>query len=126
MTVLVPTKYERQVLKIEDSKPISGILTAYRLSHINSTLHREDGPAWSVKYDDGDYIEEYVIRGNNHRYGGPAYYDPKGYSSYFIHGECVDDIVLPWLGERGYEWETMTDVEKWELELFMRSIKNVE
>ena len=122
-----PVKTVRNICKrgmVVDSywglnQSVFGTVTIYELY---GKIHREDGPARIVKYDDGEFIEEYMINGSHHRYGGPAYIDFDGQHSYYIHGSLVDDLVLTWMAERDYEWETMNEQEKWELELFMRSL----
>lgn len=84
--------------------------------------HREDGPAWIVEYDDGAYAEEWLYNGKKHRYGGPAVTNEDNEKWYFVHGNPVNIKVAIWLSDRDYKWETMTDIEKWELEIFMRSL----
>ena len=88
----------------------------------DGSLHREDGPAYIVEYDDGEYVEEWFYDGHEHRYGGPAVQYLSGNMNYFIHGINVSVEVIDWLKEHDYEWETMSDIEKWELEMFMRSL----
>lgn len=84
--------------------------------------HKEDGPAFVREYDDGTYTEAWYYENDLHRYGGPAKILRNGNKSYAVHGKYVSDEVHEWLSERYYKWETMNDQEKWELDLFMRSL----
>lgn len=96
------------------------IVESYKLS--NHLLHREDGPAFSRTFPNGGIHEEWWYEGQMHRFGGPAMPYSNGMQPYFIYGQNVSDVVHEWLSSRGYVWATMTDIEKWELELFMRSL----
>lgn len=84
--------------------------------------HCEDGPAIFCQYPFGVTTEDWLIEGKYHRYGGPAVITVDGTKNYLIHGKQVNGPVKNWLNERNYVWETMTDIEKWELELFMRAL----
>ena len=95
-------------------------LTQYHLP--NGYIHREDGPAHIEDYYNGDRHESWWYNDTLHRYGGPAIKSKKGGLVYTIHNIDVSDKVEEWLTERGYVWEKMSDVEKWELEMFMRSL----
>ena len=91
----------------------------------NGDYHREDGPAIEAKYNDGRTNAVWYYMNRLHRYGGPAFHnDFLGHrNSYHIHDRPVNGEVYAWLSERGYEWETMSEQEKWELGLFMRNMK---
>ena len=94
--------------------------TAYRLE--NGDHHREDGPAYVFEHDNGDRYEAWAYNDKIHRYGGPARTFANGRKQYYIHGLEVTKKVEAWLSDMGYDWETMSDIEKWELEMFMRSL----
>ena len=83
-------------------------------------LHRIGGPAFFREYGD-DTIEAWCENNEYHRYGGPAITMSGGKHEYWIRDKNVTDIVDEWLYDHEYEWESMTDIEKWELDLFMRS-----
>ena len=97
-----------------------GTTTVYRNEW--SLFHREDGPAYFCEYDDGQYHEEWWYEGRYHRYGGPAITLDNGKHEYWIHYVNVTVSVKSWLSEREYVWETMTEQEKWELDMFMRTL----
>ena len=88
----------------------------------DNKLHREDGPAFFRIYATGACYEAWAYNDKLHRYGGPARTYACGWKQYYIHGLEVTKEVVKWLSERGYVWDTMSDVEKWELEIFMRSL----
>ena len=97
--------------------------TIYRIPyHDKMVRHREDGPASIREYYDGRYIETWLYHGKIHRYGGPAHTTIRCNMLFYVHGEYVTHKVNEWLSERNYTWETMSDIEKWELELFMRCL----
>ena len=95
-------------------------ITAYRLE--NGDHHREDGPAYIHEHANGDRYEAWAYNDETHRYGGPAITFEDGTHHYWIKGQGVNEAVENWLSERDYVWETMNEQEKWELELFMRSL----
>ena len=81
-------------------EPTKNVRRAWNCEHVFYEVegigyHREDGPALSHVYDNGIITD---------------------------HGKFVTRKVEPWLNEHGYVWETMSDQEKWELEMFMRSL----
>ena len=92
----------------------------YRLP--DNGLHREDGPALIVEYDDGRVDEAWYFKDHLHRYGGPCATSIKGTNIFCVYGKMCINEVEEWLSEHGYVWETMSDIEKWELELFMRCL----
>lgn len=106
-----------------------GILTTYMDDQ--NRYHREDGPAYIEENNDGSYFEEWYYNGVRHRMGGPSitliqspgYWKESGpIHDFHIEGHTVSYNVHEWLYERNYTWETMSGQEKWELELFMRSL----
>lgn len=84
--------------------------------------HRDGAPACETFFKDGGYAEEWWYEGKMHRFGGPSFTSKYRSYEYYIHGRYVTPEVSEWLDERSYTWETMTDIEKWELELFMRAL----
>ena len=94
-------------------------VTVYRPNEI---YHREDGPAYIIEYDSGNTFEVWYFNDEIHRYGGPAVVEDAKDHWYFVHGDDMTAVVAKWLEERSYVWETMTDIEKWELDLFMRTL----
>lgn len=44
----------------------------------------------------------------------------KGFVDKETYGKNMTTKVELWLNERDYVWETMSEQEKWELEMFMR------
>lgn len=109
-------------------KPFVGV---YESPYLNRTIyytekfglvHREDGPAIIEIFPNGSYFEAWYFNDRLQRYGGPAITHADKNVEYWVHGEQVTDTIETWLSERDYEWDTMSDIEKWELELFMRSL----
>ena len=94
--------------------------TAYRVE--NGDHHREDGPAYVFEHDNGHRYEEWAYNDKIHRYGGPARTSGPYLKEYWIHDIEVTKEVEEWLSERNYVWKNMSDIEKWELEIFMRSL----
>lgn len=92
----------------------------YRLP--DNALHREDGPAYVFEHDNGDRYEVWAYNDKIHRYGGPARTSEPYLKEYWIHDIEVTKEVEEWLSERNYVWKNMSDIEKWELEIFMRSL----
>lgn len=113
----------------EVTKHVQKLSSATYIRYYNSLghFHREDGPAYVIEYRDGGYYEEWCENDTVHRYGGPCITDAlspnKITKEYYVHGKDVKDEVMIWLHERDYTWETMSDVEKWELDMFMRSLR---
>lgn len=64
------------------------------------------------------YDDQYECDG----YPTVYYFMPLSRNRYGINHEDVTDLVQKWLSDMGYEWGSMSDQEKWELELFMRSL----
>lgn len=94
----------------------------------NSTylMHREDGPARILRYDNGAYHEYWRNQSKKHRYGGPAEIlkDANGDTNYlfYVNNKNVTIDVDNWLSDMGYVWDKMDDIELWELEMFMKSL----
>lgn len=101
-----------------------GEFTCTRYLTKNLEFHREDGPAYIIKYKDGFWREVWYYENIRHRYGGPAVTTRNGANLYYyyVHDKYVTNEVEEWLLDNGYIWEDMSDVEKWELDLFMRSL----
>lgn len=95
-------------------------ITTYTLP--NGIFHRDDGPAFIEENHDGTYMEEWYNRNKYHRIGGPAVTYRDGSHGYWIYDRDVNDDVKPWLESRNYAWDNMSDIEKWELEIFMKSL----
>lgn len=105
----------KMMKKYGDVKVISYILP-------NGDCHREDGPAYMAYYPNNHTQYEWRINGKLHRYGGPSIYMNGSHCDYWVDGRRVSEAVKEWLSERGYVWETMSEQEKWELDLFMRTL----
>lgn len=86
------------------------------------TYHREDGPAYIREFYDGPVQWEWWHEDDLHRYGGPSVKYRNDIFVYYVHHNDVTELVRDWLYEHDYEWETMSDVEKWELDMFMRTL----
>lgn len=109
-------KYYKQVEKTDDFE-----LETYHLR--DKGLHRENGPAYILTFNDGTGDAEWWYYHNKiHRYGGPSITNSFGNLEYHVHGNDVSGVVFEWLKERGYTWNSMSDIEKWELEMFMRTL----
>lgn len=93
-------------------------VTSYQLK--NGDYHREDGPAYIQKYTDGTCAEHWIVYGKYHRYGGPAITGAKCGNEYWVYGNNVTNAVEIWLTNNDREWETMGDLEKGELDAFMK------
>lgn len=103
-------------------KYVASNATYTRYQDAYGNYHREDGPAHIMRHNDGRMSVAWLYHGKYHRYGGPSIIQPSGKKSYYLHGNNVTDVVNSWLEERGYVWEDMSDIEKWELDMFMRSL----
>lgn len=92
----------------------------------NNLWHREDGPAFFRKYQDGRCIEKWFVNGLLHKFGGPSiiltYVESSAAHRYCVYGNDVTDEVEQWSEKQDYDLEDLSDIEKWELELFMRSL----
>lgn len=97
------------------------LVTIYR-RRPDEAWHCDDGPAYIREFEDGIIHTKWFHQDKLHRYDGPAVTNSDDDLGYYINNRNVTDIVKEWLAERNYTWETMSDIEKWELELFTRSL----
>lgn len=88
----------------------------------DATFHREDGPAITTLWDDGDFLERWMYEDKTHRFNGPAIITSAGSREYYVHGKKVTHEVQEWLRDMKYSWPTMAGTQKFELELFLRSL----
>ncbi len=50
-------------------------------------VHREDGPAYIFKENNGYECESWYFNGELHRLNGPAFSSNRGFKHYYIHGK---------------------------------------
>lgn len=79
-------------------------------------------PNFFLSIDQGTLGRLWATRDQKTHKGEPTVIHLDDMLYYWANNRDLTSAVEKWLKERGYVWKKMSEQEKWELDLFMRSL----